>query len=77
MFPHEINLVIVDQLLYKRKGHMETSESNIPMIGQSFPTNESLGVGMYMYLMVTFHIPTPINYLGMTSVGEEHMYSCR
>ena len=30
----------------------------------------SLGVGMYTYLMGTFDIPAPINYIGSTSVGK-------
>ena len=50
---------------------METLEYNIPLIDKFLPTNESLGVGMYTSLMGTFDMPTPINYLGMTSVGNK------
>ena len=49
---------------------METSESNVPFIDQSFPVNKCLGVGMYASLMGTFDIPAPANYLGSISVGE-------
>ena len=49
---------------------METNESTIPLIDQTKPCNESLGVGMYASLMDTFDIPTPINYLSSTSVGK-------
>ena len=70
MFPHEGNLVTIDQLSYTWKSRTKTSESNVPLIDQSCPTNEILGVGMYTSLMVTFDMPTPINYLGTTCVGN-------
>ena len=71
VFPHEGNLVTIDQLQYTHKGRMETSESNVPLIDQLCPTNESLGVGMYTSLMGNFDMPAPINYLGTTSVGKK------
>ena len=70
MFPHEGKLVIVDQLNFTWKGHLEMNESTVPLIDQTKLVNESLGVGMYSSLMATFDIPAPINYLGSTSVGK-------
>ena len=70
MFYLEMKIVIVDKLSYTQKSHTDTSESNVPLIDQLCPTNESLGVGMYTSLMGNFDMPTPINYLGTTSVGK-------
>ena len=70
MFPHEGNLVTVDQLSFTRKGRMEINESTMPLVDRVKLGNESLGVGMYSSLMGTFDIPAPINYLGSTSVGN-------
>ena len=70
VFPHEGKLVIIDQLSFTQKGHLETNESSVPLVDQVKPTNESLGVGMYSLLMGTFDIPTPINDLISTSVGK-------
>ena len=49
---------------------METNESTVPLVDQVKLASESLVVGMYSSLMGTFDIPTPINYLGYTSVGK-------
>ena len=49
---------------------METKESTIPLVDHVRPTSEILGAGMYVSLMGTFDIPTPVNYLGSTSVGK-------
>ena len=70
VFPHKRKLVTVDQLSFTWKGCLETNESTVPLINQTKPANESLGVGMYSSLMGTFDIPAPINYLGSTSVGK-------
>ena len=61
VFPHEGNLVTVEQLNFTRKGHMWTNESTIPLVDQVKPASESLGVGMYATLMGTFDILAPIN----------------
>ena len=71
LFLHEGNLVTIDQLSYTWKSRTKTSESNVPLIDQLCPTNESLGVGMYTSLMGNFDMVAPIKYLGMTSVGEK------
>ena len=70
MLPHEGNLVIVDQLSYTQKVHLDTSESSVPLINQSSLANESLGVRMYTLFMGTFDMHAPINYLGSMSVGK-------
>ena len=70
VFPHEGKLVTVDQLNFTRKCHMESNESTIPLVDQVKPIAESLGAGMYASLMGTFDLPTPINYIGSTSVGK-------
>ena len=70
VFSHEGKLVTVDELSFTRKGCMETNESIVPLVDQVKLTLEILGIGMYASLMGTFDIPTPINYLGSTSVGK-------
>ena len=70
VFTHKGKLVIVEQLTYTQKGHLDTTDSTIALIDQPHLTNESFGVGMYTLLMCTFDIPTPINYLGSMSVGK-------
>ena len=70
MFPQEGKLVNVDQLSFNRKGLMETNESTVSLVDQVKPTSKRLGLGMYPSLMGIFDIPTPINYLGSTSVGK-------
>ena len=49
---------------------MESNESTVPLVDQVKPATESLGDGMYSYLMGTFDIPALINYLGSMSVGK-------
>ena len=49
---------------------METNKSTVPLVDQVKPASESLGVGMYASLMGTFYFPSPINYIGSTSVGN-------
>ena len=34
VFPHEGNLVIVNQLNFTQKGHMETNESTVSLVDQ-------------------------------------------
>ena len=70
VFPHEGNLVTVEQLNFTRKGHMWTNESTIPLVDQVRPASEILGAGMYASLMGTFDFPAMINYIGSTSVGK-------
>ena len=70
VFPHEGKLVIVDQLSFTQKGHLETNEFTVPLIDQTNWAKENLGVGIYSSLMGTFDIPTSINYLGSMSVGK-------
>ena len=70
MFPHEGKLVTIDQLSFTRKVRMETNESTIPLVDQVRPYLESLGDGMYASLIGTFDIPSLINYLASTSVGN-------
>ena len=42
VFPHEGKLVIVDQLSFTQKGHMETNESTIPLVDQVKPVSLEL-----------------------------------
>ena len=49
---------------------MESNESTMQLVDQVKPTTKSLGAGMYASLMGTFDLPTPINYIGSTSVGN-------
>ena len=66
----EMKIFIVDKLSYTQKSHTNTSYFNVPLIDQTHPVKERLGFGMYMSLIGTFDFPTPISYLGMTSVGN-------
>ena len=70
IFPHEGKLVTIDQLDFTRKGHLESNESNVPLVDQVKPAAQSLGARMYASLMGTFDLPSPINYIGSTSVGN-------
>ena len=76
MFHHEGKMVIIDQFSFTLKSHADASESNIPMINQNRPTNESLRVGMYTSLMGTFDLHAIVNYIGSTSVGKIAFTSC-
>ena len=70
VFPHEGKLVTLDQPSFTQKGHMETNESTIPLVDQVTPSSERLEAGMYSWLMGTFDLLAPINYLGSTSIGK-------
>ena len=70
VFLHEGKLVTVDQLSFTWKCCMETNESIMPLVDQVKPASESLGDGMYSSLMGTFDIPSLINCLGSTIVGN-------
>ena len=37
VFPHEGNLVTIDQLNFTRKGRMESNESTVPLVDQVKP----------------------------------------
>ena len=49
---------------------MESDESAMPLVDQVKPAAQSLGAGMYASLIGTFFLPSPINYIGSTSVGN-------
>ena len=68
VFPHKWKLVIVDQLDFTQKGRMDSNESVVPLVDQVKITAQSLGADAS--LMGTFDLPTPINYIGSTSVGK-------
>ena len=68
VFPHEGKLVIVDQLDFTKKCHMDSNEYVVPLVDQYKPTAQILGAGMYASLMGTFDLLAPINYIGSTSV---------
>ena len=70
MFPHEGKLVTVHELSFTWKDHLESNESIVPLIDETKPTNESLGVVKYASFMVTFDIPAPINSIGFMSAGN-------
>ena len=70
VFTHEGKLVTVDQLDFTRKGRLEYKESTVPLVDQVKPAAQSLGVGMYTSLMGTFDFPTPVNYIGSTTMGK-------
>ena len=70
VFPHEGKLVTVYQLIFTRKGPMDSNESTVPLVDQDKPAAQSLGAGMYASLMGTFDIPAPVNYICSTTVGK-------
>ena len=70
IFHHEGEIIKIDQLSYTKNSTAASIASNIPLIGQTQPVTQSLGVGMYPSHMVTFNLHTPINYISSATVRD-------
>jgi hypothetical protein len=62
-FPHEGNIMTIDQLSFAYASHNASIGPSIPMIENSQPTTENVGVRMYSSLMGTFDFTTPIHHV--------------
>ena len=58
-FPHEGNIVTIDQLDYFKHDLNSSYDSSILMIANSKGNQLNLGVGMYPSLMGSFNLPPP------------------
>jgi hypothetical protein len=66
-FPHEGKIVTIDQLSFARSSPNASLGPSIPVINNSQPTTENIGVGMYSSLMGTFKF--------MTLTPSHHIYA--
>jgi hypothetical protein len=57
-FPHEGNIVMIDQLSFAFSSPNASLGQSIPVIDNSQPTTENIGVRMYSSLMGTFDFST-------------------
>jgi hypothetical protein len=58
-FPHEGKIVTIDQLSFAYSSPNASLGQSIPVIDNSQPTTENIGVGMYSSLMGTFDFSAP------------------
>ena len=70
-FPHQGKIVTIDQLDYCTSDACTQTSKNIPFLGDSKITYESLGVGLLKYssLMGTFPTPLPPTMQHITMVN--------
>lgn len=71
-FPHEGNIVTIDQLSFTLKNPNSPTDSIIPSSDKSSPVIENVGVGLYPSLMGTFSIPSPLLFVGYSSTFEKN-----
>jgi hypothetical protein len=62
-FPHDGNIVTVDQLSFVYASPSASVGLLIPMVDNSQPTSENIGVRMYSSLMGTFNFMAPIHHV--------------
>jgi hypothetical protein len=62
-FPHQGEIVTIDQLSFVYSSSNVSIGSSIPMVYNSQSTIENIGVGMYSSLMGTFDFSTPIHHI--------------
>jgi hypothetical protein len=68
-FPHEGNIVTIDQLSFVHPSPFALVGPSVPIIDNSQQETENVGVRMYSPLMGTFNFSTPISYINSIS-GE-------
>ena len=66
-FPHNGNILTIDQTTFKNPSVTASSGASIPIIEHSQPKTGSVGVGMYPSLMGSFSCPTPVLMIGSCS----------
>ena len=57
-FPHEGKLITIDQLLFYNAPN--ESGTPVPLVANSTPACENMGVDLYSSLMGSFNIATPV-----------------
>jgi hypothetical protein len=62
-FPHEGKIMTIDQLSFTHASPNASVGPSIPVINNSQPTTEDIGVGMYSSLMGTFDFVAPIHHI--------------
>jgi hypothetical protein len=62
-FPHEGKIMTIEQLSFAYSSPNSSIGLSIPMIDNSQPTNENIGVRMYSSLMGTFDFTTPSHHV--------------
>jgi hypothetical protein len=62
-FPHEGKIMMIDQLSFSHASPNALVGPSIPVIENSQPKNEDIGVGMYSSLMGTFDFVAPIHHI--------------
>jgi hypothetical protein len=62
-FPHEGEIVTINQLSFMYSSPNASVGSSIPVIDNSQPTIENINVKMYSSLMGTFHFSAPIHHI--------------
>jgi hypothetical protein len=68
-FPHEGNIVTIDQLSFSHSSSSALVGPSVPIVDNSQKETENIGVGMYPSLMGTFNFLAPISYINAIS-GE-------
>jgi hypothetical protein len=66
-FPHEGNIVTIDQLSFAHPSPNASVGPSVPIIDNSQQETENVGVRMYSSLMGTFDFTTPISYINAIS----------
>jgi hypothetical protein len=73
-FPHDGKVVTIDQLYFMHTRHNALVGPSIPVINNSQPTTEDIGVRMYSSLMGTFDFMEPIHHIyAMSSRSSSSM----
>jgi hypothetical protein len=62
-FPHEGNIMMIDHLSFAFSSPNAALGPSIPVLDNSQPTTENIGVGMYSSLMGTFDFSTPSHHV--------------
>ena len=68
-FPHNGNIVTIDQMAFKNPPVSASSEASVPKFEHSQPATGSVGVGMYPSLMETFSCLAPVLMIGSSFDG--------
>ena len=66
-FPHNGNIITIDQTTFKNPSVTASSGASIPVVEHSQPATGSVGVGMYPSRMERFSCPAPILMIGSSS----------
>jgi hypothetical protein len=62
-FPHQGEIVMIDQLSFANSSPNASVGPSIPMVDNSQPKTENIGFGMYYSLMGTFNFSVPTHHI--------------